>query len=138
MPILNHFTCPHSQQMIGVMGYLQPISVTHPFGAQLMREQGHGWLADVIWLTDLTQPNAFALGLTSVTLHCDRTAHRYHVLDESTCVPYSEARARSRAYFPVEDLKALERAPGAEPRHWWISTVAVPVVYDPIPKEGEQ
>ena len=75
------------------------------------------------WFTDLAEPDALALGLTSVTLPCDRTRVRYEVAAPESCVPWWQF-ARD---LPREVREDMECAPGL-PRHWWVSREPVPVL----------
>lgn len=117
MSALWHYTCDH--------GHAQITNTLVP-GAVLVgrRLKGPG---DLIWLTDLPHPNRDALGLTSHILSCDRITHRYRLTDGADVVQWMNVR---RAYPWAAEL---ESAPGARPRHWFVSGVPVPVVYDPIP-----
>ena len=62
-PTLYHYTCDHARQLIGMRGKLKPHQ--HPLLSK--------W-RPLVWLTDLEEPDAGALGLTSLMLDCDRTA----------------------------------------------------------------
>ena len=121
---LWHYTCRHSFDRIGHAGVLLPVRVL----ADPARLAGlsHDWNRDLIWLTDLDFPMRDALCLSSVT-GCDRTTHRYRVVDESTAHPW----LRFRRGLPAES-RDLELAPGAMPMHWWVSREPVSVVFDPI------
>lgn len=117
---LYHYTCEHSFRALGSGGvltsaaHLSGMGQTAPLQAQL------------VWLTDLDIPVRDALGLTMRALKCDRTAHRYRVIDSTNCRRWLSVR---RSY-PA--LRFLEDERGALPAHWWISAADVPVVYDPI------
>jgi hypothetical protein len=110
-PRLWHFTCSHSVASIELLGSLRP----HP----------HPLLdVSLVWLTDLDQPFREALGLTSHTLMCDRTEHRFEVLDTATAVWWpSYARATK---VDRQTCRALEMADGVMPAHWWVSAAPVP------------
>lgn len=108
---LYHYTCEHAALDIGERGTLRP----------------H---LGLIWLTDLDVPMRDALGLTSNTLACDRTAFRYRVLDDTPCMWWiGWSRLRQESWRPW--VAELEAAPGVRPVHWWVSTAPVPVVADP-------
>jgi len=107
---LWHYTCDHHRRQLGWNGALRP------------------GLDGFVWMTDLDHPDAYGLGLTSMILRCDRTAHRYRVKVTDTARPWVEVR---REINPVR-VEALESAPGVLLRHWWVATTLVPVVYDPI------
>ncbi len=124
---LWHYTCDHGRDGIGDHGTLRPAREMIP------RSRVHGlpsWYRpalDLVWLTDLPFPARDALGLTSLALSCDRTAHRYRC-DSIGPVPYIEMRPS----LPRKLSDCLESATGSGFRRWWVSSVAVPVVYDPI------
>lgn len=110
-PTLYHYTCEHGYQGIGAS----------PAGVLLPN-------AGLVWLTDLDVPVREALGLTSHTLSCDRTAYRYRAIAALAHVrPWSQAR-RS---VPRDVREALESAPGVLPMHWWVSAWPVLVQFDP-------
>lgn len=117
MTALYHYTCDHGHSLID--GVVIP--------ATFQTQDALGGPGEYAWFTDLSVPIRDALGLTSTILDCDRTAHRYRVLDAECIRPWREAR---RVYRWGVDL---EQAPGARPAHWYVSTEPVPVVYDPIP-----
>lgn len=108
-PILWHWTCEHAAEGIRRQG------VVVPHG---------GWS----WWTDITQADGRtrrALGLTSETLDCDRMAYRFRAADIDDIMPWRgfvTARDLTRSY-----VTALESAPGAQPWHWWVATVDVPI-----------
>lgn len=109
---LWHFTCSHSVASIERLGSLRP----HPHPLL-------DWVA-LVWLTDLDQPFREALGLTSHTLKCDRTAHRFEACDTRSAVWWpSYARAHK---IDRQVCRSIEGAPGAMPAHWWVSSKPVP------------
>jgi hypothetical protein len=100
---LYHYTCADAAPLIERDGYLraypQPILTGLP----------------IVWLTDMETPDRSALGLTSHSLGCDRTAHR--VVVDATAYHWPKfARA-----LPMWVRRQLEFAPGAMPMHWWVS-----------------
>jgi hypothetical protein len=109
---LYHYTCRHSHGEI--------TDSLRPFGAYVP--------GGLVWLTDLDVPMRDALGLTSVTLSCDRTAYRYRVTDEASCVRWVDYRSKVDRVI----VRGLEEAHGAMPMHWWVSEQRVPVAFDPI------
>lgn len=117
MSELWHYTCDHGHTQI--RGFVVPASDLH--------EGLDGTPGMYAWFTDLAAPERHALGLTSYSLGCDRTAHRYRVLDDSTLVPWVRVR---RSWPSWQD--ALEGAPGARPMHWFVTTMPVPVEYAPL------
>ena len=81
------------------------------------------------WFTDLAEPLAEALGLTNHTIPCVRTRHRWLVISAvPRPVPYTSVRRQ----LPTWTREQLESAPGAMPRHWFVSRALMPVAYDPI------
>lgn len=112
---LWHYTCSHSVDSIRRLRSLRPH--WHP-------------LLDthLVWLTDLEQPWRDALGLTSHTLMCDRTEHRFQAADTRTAVWWP---TYARAHRIPRHVRAdLEADPGVMPAHWWVSREPVPVIVD--------
>ncbi|MDF9718126.1 hypothetical protein, partial [Nocardioides sp. ChNu-99] len=62
----------------------------------------------------------------SQVLTCDRTRHRFRVTDPDALTHWIRVR-RSHPW-----ALDLETAPGARLMHWWVATVPVPVIYDPV------
>jgi len=109
-----HYTCDHGRRLI--TGTIVPAD-------SLGRYPNDGpWI--YAWFTDLSRPNRAALGLTSHTLTCDRTAYRYRVTDGRDLIHWTHVR-RDHAW-----AEELESAPGARLMHWWVARHPVPVVYD--------
>jgi hypothetical protein len=116
---LFHFTCEHAAEKIGTRGYLRPFPQPVLGGRAL------------VWLTDLAVPDVEGLGLTSVTLSCDRTEFRYEVVDPKRALPWRVWWLGSGV--PVPAAIALERCrPGLTPERWWVSTV--PILAVRLPK----
>lgn len=137
---LWHFTCGHSKPGIDQHGEVWPGKVVrerlrHPDQPVLPRNRELPWNCDYAWFTDLPSL-AGDLAKWAVVMHpddqtltaCDRTVHRYRVLDPDPCVWWPVGVRLHRLQLVRHQL---ELAPRAMPRHWWISTVPVPVVYDP-------
>lgn len=117
---LWHYTCDHGRTVIGDAGTLLPGAAVYG-GATV-------WTGTLLWLTDLARPNRLGLGLSSLSLSCDRTQHRYRVTDDANVQRWTTlARTLPRAY-----REPLEAAVGAMPAHWWVSADGVPAVYDPV------
>ena len=109
---LWHYTCSHSADGIRADRELRP----HP----------QVWLPEpLVWLTDLDDAWREALGLTSHTLRCDRTEHRFQVLDTAGVVWWPTYARTIRLAGAVR--QGYDQAPGAQPVHWWVSTEPVPV-----------
>lgn len=122
-----HYTCSHTRAQIGDAGELRPLRQL--VAAEKLRDwpQWRQAQADMIWLTDLDTPLAGALGLTSNILGCDRTEHRYRVVN------YTPMRYLTiRRDLPARLREDLENAPGAMPAHWMVAYTPVPVVYDAL------
>lgn len=130
MSTLYHYTCQHGRIAIGAKGTLLTPKAQHSKRqiAQLFRDYRRE-LKNLIWLTDLDVPHAEALGLTSYSLPCDRTQHRYRVADDAQRIGHW---MQWRGGFNPRLVHELESASGAMPMHWWITSSPVPVVYDPI------
>lgn len=125
-PVLYHFTCHHGRNAIGKAGVLRP-------GASVAHQALLPWTSRLVWLTDLDVPLRDALGLTANSLTCDRGAHRYRVTDPRFVAKWMDMRRILRNNPVTASMVAgLESAPGAAPRHWWISMKPVPVVLDPL------
>lgn len=105
-----HYTCSHQVEQIRASGVLRPWPQPVLGGIEL------------IWLTDMDVPERAALGLTSNSLHCDRTEHRIAV----ECDALRWVRWCRR--LPIDQRRTLEYAPGAMPMHWWLTLDTVPVV----------
>lgn len=100
MTVLYHYTC-HDHGEIGIResGLIKP---------------GRDGL---VWMTDLDVPVREALGLTSYSLRCDRTAVRFEVTDNGYTQPWVRARRGLDPRFVAD----LEAAPGIMLMHWWVS-----------------
>lgn len=100
---LFHYCCSHSAAGIRREQVLKP-------HRQVVLDD-----VPVVWLTDLDAAPRAALGLTSVTLRCDRMEFCATV-DVDAEPWFVFARRFSR---PQRD--ALEASPGARPMHWFVS-----------------
>lgn len=112
MTRLFHYTCDHGHGGIRRLGLVRPN--WHP----LLGEQ-------LAWFTDLSEPDALALGLTSETLDCDRTSFRFEVAAVADCEPWCRYARR----LPRVVRDEMECPPGL-PRHWWVSRKPIPVLLD--------
>lgn len=119
-PTLFHFTCDHGRAAMGDQPVLRP-------GADLV-DGAVPWTSALVWLTDLERPNRDGLGLTSHAIRCDRTQHRYRVLDGERVLRWTDF-ARD---LPREYRESIEGTPGAMPAHWWVAISGVRAVYDPL------
>jgi hypothetical protein len=123
---LYHFTCEHGHAALGDRGIVKPPGEHSPREmAELPRE---AWLmAKVAWFTDLDVALTAALGLTTETIYCDRTAYRYRVLDNRDVVRWVYSHWHRDPF-----ARRLDATPGAMPMHWWVSSEWVEVVLDPM------
>lgn len=130
-PPLFHYTCRHGHGALQQSGVVLPAaqhSPKHVRQAALSRE---AWtLANLAWFTDLDHPEAWALGLTSVHIRCNRSAFRWAVDPTSEHLPIRWGRVRRAFSRPF--LDALEGYPGAQPARWWVATWPVSVTYQPL------
>ena len=105
MSVLYHYTCDHGDRGIRNDGALR--GNPHPLMAKPL---------PLIWLTDMDVPDALALGLTSYSIACDRTAHRFEV-DTDRAVRWVYA---ARTLITPARRRHLDMANGARPMHWWV------------------
>lgn len=114
MKRLYHYTCAHSINGIRRDGKLN-VNAQPLLGGM-----------ELVWFTDLEQPDVYALGLTSHLLKCRRTEYRAAVDTEAMHWPASARTLRGTARFQ-SGIRALESATLAQPMHWWVSLWPVPV-----------
>jgi hypothetical protein len=113
-PLLYHFTCDHAAGSIVACGALVP----YP---HLLLPR----LAPLVWLTTQSDPDPNDLGFVGIT--CDRMAHRFQVIDTTTCEQWWTLCEQVPQYaLPARALWQLEN--GRRSETWWISRVPVPVV----------
>lgn len=120
---LFHYTCEHARPGIVSDGVLRPASSLRP-------DVEVPPVARLIWATDMSRPMAHALGLANLSglVRCDRTEHRFRVLDPSVFVRWVMLPRSVRV-----EHGPIQWSVGARPAHWWVTDVAeVPVVYDPV------
>jgi hypothetical protein len=110
--VLYHYTCSHHADAIRESGLIYP-------GVRLHGRDVGG--ARFAWFTDLAPPvPREAVGLTSVTLACDRTECAFMVHRQSPGIErWIDVRRSHR------DLWDLELADGVTPMHWFVSQTAV-------------
>ena len=127
---LFHYTCSDGFEAIRAAGWQLRPNV-HP-------ALGHS----VVWLTTLSVPDRFALGLTSYSLNCDRTESRLTIADDQNVWQWWRW-CRDRG-ITRRQRDRLELAPGARPLTWWVSEKpleCVPVLpslvdhFDPLTAE---
>jgi hypothetical protein len=117
--VLFHFTCQHCAPHVVQDGLLLPIT------DQLTMTAPDG-LLPLVWLTDLPVADRFGLGLTSLGLQCDRTERRFTVARTDFTRPWWRWRRAHPEHAAT--AQELESAPGARPRHWWVSEQPVPIL----------
>jgi hypothetical protein len=109
---LHHFTCSHGAAGIRRDGKVIP----HP--QPVLRG------LELAWFTDLDTPDRAGLGLTSLTLKCDRTEHRFITENSDEFVWWPRA---VRILGLQRERRYLEEAPGALPAHWYVASRPVAV-----------
>lgn len=127
---LFHFTCEHGAEKIRGDGFIRP-------GDCLIEKQTYAMLPEQVqpvarlaapfcWFTDLEPPaDVFMLGLTMLSLTCDRTACCFEVVPDWRVVSWwLRVRRKHR------DLWQLEDAPGVLPAHWFVSEQPVKVLQE--------
>jgi hypothetical protein len=113
---LYHYTCDHAAGRISRRGFLRP-SVSYVTG-----------IPALVWLTDLADPDARALGLERLVVGpraifhgidpgtCNRLAHRYEVnVDDAL---HWQDFARTLPQLSVTDRAIFED--GRKPEHWFV------------------
>lgn len=112
--VLYHFTCSCSERKLGYRARLVP--------------HRQPLLGDTpaLWATDLDEvpDNPAELGLTSYTLKCDRTEHRYLIQQPELFEHFPAFQART-------GLGAELVGPDQRPEHWWIAFAPVRVTRSP-------
>lgn len=101
--ILYHFTCEHALRRIGddnglIVPHYQPFLDT-----------------GVVWMTHDPHATRDALGLSSVTLGCDRMFARFEIPDPEDAVPWNAIRHHYKYGHLLEAVK------GTRPDLWWVS-----------------
>ena len=118
MTDLFHYTCAHSARRIGRRGLLLPLRLVQRDAAA--RLGVHAWLAELVWLTTLPEPDINATGLTSRGHGCDRLEYQYRVLTPGRAQPW----IGSRWHGQHPDWGD----PGDDPATWWVSDRALTAV----------
>lgn len=115
---LFHYTCSHARVRILDDHHLHPLSTSYQ---------------QLIWLTDLPEPDVKGLGLTSFMLRCDRTAWRV-IVDTEDAVRWTEWAHDHKV--PLDIRLALDHIDGAMPLRWWVSEKSIPIrVIEPTRKD---
>ena len=124
---LYHYTCEHGHAALSRAPLLLPSRVHSPRAADRI-PRDLAWMLDVVWMTDLDEPMPESTGLTSRGIVCDRTAHRWRVVDEQNVELWVRWLRAHRVQPAV--VEALHSGPHALPMHWYVSELPVPVVLD--------
>jgi hypothetical protein len=119
---LYHYTCSCALEKIRADGWtLRPNYLAPKVG-----------LPALVWLTDMENPDKGALGLTGVTLSCDRTEYRLTVAETDGVLPWSKwCRAngftrRQRDWLELGN--PFGSANAAQPRRWFVSPEPVKAI----------
>jgi len=121
IPPLYHFTCDHHVAGIVAVGAIVP-----NYHEAMPR------LPPMVWLTSDPHPTREDVGLTSMTLNCDRMAHRFMVIEPIGVVPWDRLYKAIRASDIARQLGyhdvAAQLQFGRDAATWWVSTFAIPAV----------
>jgi hypothetical protein len=98
-----HYTCRHGAVGIRGTGWVRPSA--HPLLCH-----------ELLWLTDMAQPQRAALGLSAHTPNCDRTSHRVTVTT-STAVWWPIWARR----LDLDTRRKIDAVYGALPASWWVN-----------------
>lgn len=121
-PILYHYTCDHGAASIRATGWILPLGDIAPVGLA-------PGVPSLLWLTDLDRPNRLALGLTSISISCDRTRYRFAIQPQPSITTWWRWRRAHPEFAPF--AARIEEQPGSRPKHWWVSEIAVPALEQP-------
>ena len=126
---LFHYTCECGHAALTEDPVIRPAAHLVP-AWKLLRTAGDiRSLLALSWFTDLAIPDVDALGLTRRRITCARWRYRWIVTGVvQRPVPWLTERHR----LPARVVHELERSPGAQPEHWWVSRVPVTVQYHPL------
>lgn len=105
--VLYHWTCSHGAEAIRRDGAVKP-------------HLGLSWWSD---LNQRGRKTRAALGLTSLTLKCDRMEYRCIASDVGLLTPWDVFANTANPAF----VEGLEMADGSKPEHWWVASEWVPV-----------
>lgn len=133
---LYHYTCDDHHTEIARDDRLLPaIKLANPHTvARLRYNRMTRMTSQLIWLTtmpDVIWLNANAVGLTNQSnlLDCDRTRHRWEIVDNPGAP--IESWAWLREVWPRDVVEELESLPGARPHTWWVSRGPLQARYSP-------
>jgi hypothetical protein len=117
LDVLYHFTCDHGYRSILDTGEIRP-------------NRSPIMPVPIAWFTDLEEPTADEVGLTSAHLTCNRLAHRLMVAaDHPALVRWLDSGVH--ATLPMRTRQMLHFG-AALPDHWWIALRAVPLYPPPF------
>lgn len=128
MTTLFHFTCDHGHTGIQASaGLVIPPARRNPAAVRRVERLMPPQMLGITWWTDLELPDRYVLGLTSDTLSCDRTTHRYRATGPIAAVPFlSWSRQQNQAVRAWCDI-----LPGL-PCHWWVAPTPQAAVLDQL------
>ena len=123
-----HYTCAHHASAIERDGFVRPRLSWAQLDAAWLRI---GWkptglvsAPSILWLTDMPEPQAEPLGLTSNFIDCDRTEFRIEVADHPRIQPWDSF---AKQYGAEREWRAsLEH--GRNPERWFVCTIPVRVL----------
>lgn len=125
---LFHYTCEHAAIKIRGDDSIRPAGLLLEKLTYAMLPESERDIAKQIsnlaWFTDLEPPaNRDALGLTMLSLNCDRTAFCFEVIPDWTVISWWP---RVRRKYQI--VWAVETAGGSMPAHWFVSEQPVKVL----------
>lgn len=126
-PVLYHYCCDHSEPGIRRDGVIRPGMPWYRYDARLAAndEPMSGlWRAPAVcWLTDMPEPDATALGLTSYSIPCDRTEFRFTVARGTDVMPwlqFATTHGANPGWLAVLHV-------GRQPDRWFVGICPQPV-----------
>lgn len=128
MKTLYHFTCDHGHAGIQASGGLViPPASRNPAAVARVESLMPPQMLGITWWTDLELPDRYVLGLTSDTLPCDRTTHRYRATGTVVAIPFLMwLRVQNHTVRRWCDI-----LPGY-PMHWWVASSPQAAVLDQL------
>jgi hypothetical protein len=126
---LFHYTCEHGAVKIRQDDSIRPAStllekLTYAMIPPSERDMARS-IAHLCWMTDLHPPDRDALGLTMLSLTCDRIAFCFEVVPDWRVVQWWPRVRRNH-----RGLWSLEEQRGALPAHWYVSEQPVKVMQE--------
>jgi hypothetical protein len=124
---LFHYTCFHGATKIRDDDSIRPANslpekLTYAMLPPETQDTAKA-IAGLCWFTDLNPPDRDALGLTMLSLTCDRTSFGFEVIPDWRVVQWWPIVRRN-----YKILWPLETHDGAMPAHWFVSEHPVKVL----------